>query len=345
VDGVAEDSVTLEPYLLLGFVPVLLFLAGLMFMDSYKLVRRNEVFRSLSGGALTAILSLLVNTSVIQFAGLDTTLLRRYVAPLVEEVLKGAIVVYLIRRDKVGFMVDAGIHGFAIGTGFALVENFYYAGALSDAGALVWLIRGLGTAVMHGSMTAIVGIVSKDQTDRHSSGKLRLFLPGLGIAFAVHSAFNHLLLDPLLSTALLLAVMPLLLFVVFGLSEKSTRDWLGTGLDSDAELLELILSGEVVHSRVGEYLDSLRHRFPGRVVADMLCLLQIHLELSMRAKGMLIARAAGMQMEIDEDIRANFAEMKFLERSIGETGQIAILPLRRTSSRDLWQLYMLQGKG
>ena len=28
--------------LVLGFVPVLLFLAGLIFMDSYKLVRRHE---------------------------------------------------------------------------------------------------------------------------------------------------------------------------------------------------------------------------------------------------------------------------------------------------------------
>jgi hypothetical protein len=111
------------------------------------------------------------------------------------------------------------------------------------------------------------------------------------------------------------------------------------------ELLEQITSGEVVHSRAGQYLDSLRHRLPGSVVADMLCLLQIHLELSMRAKGMLIARAAGVEVEIDDEIRANFAELKYLEKAIGETGQIAIMPLRRTSSRDLWQLTMLdQGK-
>ncbi len=76
---------------------------------------------------------------------------------------------YLIRQEKVGFMVDAGIHGFALGTGFALIENFYYALSLGSADPLVWLVRGLGTAVMHGSVTAIVGIVSKDPTDRHES--------------------------------------------------------------------------------------------------------------------------------------------------------------------------------
>jgi RsiW-degrading membrane proteinase PrsW (M82 family) len=335
----------LDPALALGFVPVLLFLAGLIFMDSYKLVRRHEVFLSLGGGALAATAALGINVWLVQQAGIDGMLLKRYVAPLIEEILKAAIIVYLIRAEKVGFMVDAGIHGFALGTGFALIENFYYALFLGSGEPLVWLVRGLGTAVMHGSVTAIIGILSKDLTDRHESRSLYWFLPGLGIAFAIHSGYNHLILNPLYSTAILLAVMPMLLLFVFSRSEKATQDWLGTGLDNDVELLEQITSGEVVHSRAGQYLDSLRHRLPGSVVADMLCLLQIHLELSMRAKGMLIARAAGVEVEIDDEIRANFAELKYLERAIGETGQIAIMPLRKTSSRDLWQLTMLEKKG
>lgn len=339
------DPALLEPSLLLGFVPVLLFLAGLLFMDSYKLVRRHEVLLSLCGGALAAILSLLVNVALVTWGGVDPSVLRRYVAPFVEEALKAAIVIHLIRAEKVGFMVDAGIHGFALGTGFALVENFYYALLLGPGDPLVWLVRGLGTAVMHGSVTAIIGFLSKDLTDRHGSRSLRWFLPGFAIAYVVHSAYNHLLLNPLYSTAILLAVMPMLLLLVFTRSEKATRDWLGSGLDSDVELLEEILSGQVVHSRVGEYLNSLRERFAGPVVADMLCLLQIHVELSLRAKGMLIARAAGVELEVDDEIRANFEEMRYLEKSIGEVGMLAIMPLRRASSRDLWQLTMLEKGG
>lgn len=351
MDALAEDPVNLdpaqllEPSLLLGFVPVVLFLAGLLFMDSYKLVRRHEVFLSLCGGAMAAILSLLANMAIVGWGGLDPDLLRRYAAPLVEEVLKAAIVVYLIREEKVGFMVDAGIHGFALGTGFALIENFYYALFLGTGDPLVWLVRGLGTAVMHGSVTAILAFVSKDLTDRHESRALKWFLPGFALAYVVHSAYNHLLLNPLYTTAILLAVMPTLLLFVFSRSEKATRDWLGSGLDSDVELLEDILSGEVVHSRVGEYLNELRQRFPGPVVADMLCLLQIHVELSLRAKGLLIARAAGVELEVDDEIRANFEEMRYLEKSIGEVGILAIMPLRRASSRDLWQLTMLQKDG
>src|SRR5262249_36120703 len=119
------------------------------------------------------------------------------------------------------------------------------------------------------------------------------------------------------------------------------REWLGTGLEGEVEALEQLLNGEVAGTRVGGYLDHLRHRFPDAVVADMLCLLRIHLELSIRAKGMLIARSVGVDVQPDESVRANLEELRYLERTVGPTGQLAVLPLRRTSSRDLWQIMLL----
>ncbi|MGE5176169.1 MAG: PrsW family glutamic-type intramembrane protease [Hyphomicrobiales bacterium] len=327
--------------LLVGLLPVVLFLAGLLLLDSYKLVTRRGVALSLAAGVAAALVALVVNGWFLGGAGLDERIVTRYVAPVVEESLKAAFVLWLIRAERVGFMVDAGIHGFAAGTGFALVENLYYAGTLGDAGLGLWIVRGLGTAVMHGSTTAIVGILSKNLVDRHESKALVWLLPGLSIAIVVHSLFNHFVLNPLLSTALLIVLMPLLVVAVFERSERATRDWLGAGLDSDVELLELILSGEIRSSHAGEYLESLRTRFPGAVVADMLCYLQIYLELALRAKGVLIARAAGVTVPVDPAVRANFEEMRFLERSIGPTGKLAVLPLLRTSGRDLWQLTML----
>ena len=330
-----------SPSLLVGFAPVVLFLAGLMLMDSYKLVSRRAVFAGLGAGCLAAGLSLAINVFALRVAGADPLVVKRYLAPLIEEVIKALYVLYLIRREKVGFMVDAGILGFAVGTGFALVENTYYA-SMGSTGLLLWMVRGLGTAIMHGSTTAIVAVIAKDMADRARAGLAKAALPGLMIAVSVHSLFNHVVLNPLLTTAILLVSMPLLMLFVFERSERSTRDWLGAGLDSDVELLEQLLGEEIASTQVGTYLESLKNHFPGPVVGDMLCLLRIHLELSLRAKGVLIARAAGVVVEPDEHVRANFAEMRFLEKSIGPTGRIAILPFMKTSSRDLWQLCMLE---
>ena len=162
------------------------------------------------------------------------------------------------------------------------------------------------------------------------------------LATVVHSAFNHLAYHSLVTSSILLVAMPLLLISVFERSEAATRHWLGAGLDSDVEALELLATGKFTDSRVGRYLTALREHFPGPVVADMLCALQIHLELAVRAKGLLIARGAGVDMAPDDGVRRRLEELSHLERSIGPTGRLALLPLLRTHSRDLWQIHLMR---
>ena len=326
----------------LAFVPVTLFLLGLRLMDSFKLVHTRTLLLALGGGALAAGVAYFANRSLVEWGHLDVDQLRRLAGPLLEELLKAAVLVAFLRRDGVGFLVDAAIVGFAIGAGFAVVENVYYLGALRDNSASLWLARGLGTAVMHGATTAIIAVIAKALRDRHPALRLRALVPGVAAAFAVHATFNQLPFHPLLTAGLLMLAMPLLLLAVFERSEAATRSWLSSGFDGEFEMLEQILDDEVRGTRVGLYLDTLQERFEPIVVADLLCLLRIHLELSLRAKGMLIARAAGLEVAPDDSVRANLEELRYLERTVGATGLLAILPLRRTSSRDLWQILLLE---
>jgi RsiW-degrading membrane proteinase PrsW (M82 family) len=331
--------------LVLGFVPVLLFLGALVVLDSFKLVRREDVLGAIGFGAASAVAAYLANRGALELLHMDVSLLRRWFAPAIEEAFKALWVLWLVRRDRVGFLVDAGILGFASGAGFALVENLYYAGTLDSAHPLLWLVRGLGTAIMHGSTTAVVAIVAKNFHDRFNRPGPHVLLVGFVPAIAVHTFFNHLVLNPLVTTLLLLLLMPLFLGFVFVRSERATRDWLGTGMDGDLDVLDTMLTGEIVDSRVGQYLASLRERFPGEVVADMLNLLRLHLELAVRAKGILLAREAGLEIPPDDAVRETFEEIRYLERSIGTTGMLAVQPFLKRSSRELWQLHMLKGHG
>jgi hypothetical protein len=321
---------------------VLVFLAGLRLLDSFKLVRRGDVLRSLAAGALAAAVAFVLNTVAVRLLHVDGHVLRRYLAPVVEEALKAAFVVGLLRSARIGFLVDGAIHGFAIGTGFALVENLFYALTLGHFDIAVWVVRGLGTAIMHGSTTAIVAMLARRSLDRRAGPAAVAALPGLGFAIVAHSLYNHLLLNPLLLAILQLVSMPVLLVVVFERSERATRDWLGVGFDGDVERLEQLLEGEVHETPVGRYLESLRSRFEGAVLGDMLCLIRIHLELALRAKGILIARAAGVDVPPDPAIRANFEEMHYLERTIGPTGRLAVQPLLANSDKDVWQMTLLK---
>lgn len=329
------------PALAAGVLPVLLFLLALRVLDSYKLVRGRAVLAAIAAGAAAALLSWAANAGLQHVLGLEPGVMRRYVAPVVEETLKAALLVVALRTHRIGFLVDAALYGFAIGAGFALAENAYYAWALGTSSLPLWLARGFGTAMLHGATTAVAGMLSKHLCDQGGSRALHRFLPGLGVAVVTHSIYNHVLVNPLLAASMLLFALPALVTVVFERSERATRDWLGQGLDGDLRRLEQILGGELRGTPIGDYLESLRTRFKGPVLADMLCLLRIQLELSLRAKGQLLARAAGFDLPLGEEERAQFAELRYLERAIGPTGLLALQPMLQTSSRDLWQRAVL----
>jgi hypothetical protein len=129
--------------------------------------------------------------------------------------------------------------------------------------------------------------------------------------------------------------------VISARCDNTTEDWLGEGFDADAEMLELINSGRLTESPVGKYLETLKDKFKGPVVADLVCYLRLHTELAIRAKGILIMRQNGFDTPIDDETRDKFDEMRYLEKSIGKTGVLAVHPLLRMSRKDLWQMYML----
>jgi len=320
------------------------FLLVLVLLDSYKLLPWDRVARQLVFGAVAAIASIGLNRLAQHALGVDSTTFARYVAPVIEELLKGSVVVALLLSRRFGFLVDAAICGFAVGAGFAAFENIHYLRVLSDTSLVLWTIRGFGTAIMHGSVTAITAVAAKHLSDRRHSATLATVAPGWLVAIILHSGFNHFFLSPNVSTAVLLLTLPAFFAVVFRISESSTREWLGAGFDSDQELLAAINSGRIGESNIGHYLEELKTRFPGPTVVDILCLLRLRLELSIRAKAILIMRKAGFQPEPDPTFNERFAELKFLEKSIGPTGVLALSPVIHICDTDLWQYNMLGRK-
>jgi protease PrsW len=337
MDVLAEDP--LMDRAIVALLPVLSLLATLLYLDSYKLVKLRAVVAAVACGTLVAAAAFSLNGILLERFRLALADFSRYVAPAGEELLKALIIVALIRAHRIGFLVDAAIFGFAVGTGFALAENAYYLRLLPDATLGTWVVRGFGTALMHGGATAIFAVMGLSMIERRSS--LRAFVPGLAVAILLHAGFNRFLLSPGISTLGIVVVLPPLLYAVFALSERSVGEWLGKGFDADTAMLALINSGSFAASPAGRYLSALKDRFEGPVVADLLCYLRLHTELSIRAKGILMMRESGFAVPVGGETREAFREMRYLEKSIGRTGLLAIQPMLGMRHRDLWQLYML----
>jgi protease PrsW len=326
----------------LALAPVCLFLGSLVYIDSYKLVRFNRIMQLIVAGGVAAVVSYFVNKQIMQVALVDHRTLTRFAAPAVEEALKIIPLLILFRARRVGFVIDAAICGFAAGAGFALVENLYYLSAVGHRSEAFWIVRGFGTAVMHGGTAAIAAMLMKVMFQRADSMRFVSALPGFLAAFTIHALFNQFFLSPLASAVAVMVILPPLIVVVFGLSERGLQNWLGSGFDIDAELIKAIRSGDFASSRAGRYLQELRNRFDGRVVADMLCYLRLYSELSLRAKGILMLRESGLPVRRDAETALKLTELQYLRKSIGATGQLAIAPLLHRTSHDIWQLQLLE---
>ncbi|NNE06415.1 MAG: PrsW family intramembrane metalloprotease [Xanthomonadales bacterium] len=326
----------------IGLLPVLMFLVALLYMDSYKLVSLRTVLVVIVAGGIMTVLAYFANGLVYESLDISQGYYKRYVAPLVEEGLKAAIIIYLFRTHRIGFLVDAAIMGFAVGAGFAVVENFFYLYKIPDASMAVWIVRGFGTAIMHGGVVAIFGILSQTMTERNMKINPVLYLPGFIGAVTLHSLFNHFLANPMTQTMMILVILPPILWLVFRQSAQHMHEWLQLDFDEDANLLEQINSGEFRETKVGQFLNDLRRKFEGPVVVDMLCYLRIYTELALRAKGVLMMRENGLDTPIGERTKAKFEELTYLEESIGTTGLMAMKPFLHLTRKDLWQMYVLE---
>ncbi len=328
----------------IALAPVLLFLAGLVQLDAYKLVRLNRILILMAAGAVAAGASYLVNNyAYLHFSG-DFAAFSRYVSPWIEESFKALLLVWLIRTRRVGLPIDGGISGFAVGTGFALVENLYYLASRPDAALPVQVIRGFGTAIMHGGTATALAMISITLYERRPNGGIQLLLPGFLTAVALHTGFNQLLTRPALATLAMLVVLPAVIYLVFRHSERTLRSWLDTDLDANVQVLDSISAGTFLDSPSGRYLQALRDRFRGEALADMLCCLRLHAELAVRAKGVLLLRESGLEEPpIDDETRDKLAELAQLKRSIGTAGLLELRPLMMATGKDIWELTLLGG--
>lgn len=326
----------------IGLAPVLIFLVVLLHLDSFKLVDFYTVLQTLLIGCLVAIACYLINGVAMGLLHFDFAHYSRYAAPVIEECLKASVLIYLFVRNCIGFMVDAAILGFAVGAGFSLVENIYYLYAFPEANFGVALVRGFGTAIMHGGVTAVFGVLAQSLTDRHAKFNPALYLPGLAVAIIMHATFNFFPGFPLLATVGTLVILPMTLLLVFAKSEHAIHKWLITDYQSHEHLLQDIRSGEFQHSAAGRFIVDLAEKFDDAVAADTFAYIRLHTELVLRIEKISLARESGERIPIVQEDWDSFDQLHALERKIGKTALLVIWPHLDFSRRELWELYEIE---
>lgn len=160
-------------------------------LDLYKTGAFRSVLMCFVWGGAAFAGAFFTNRAIFQNELATRGTIIMFIAPVVEEILKALVLVYLVRRPNFTYFVDGAIYGFAAGMGFAVFENYEYILEAGDAGLGTAISRVISTNLVHASASALVGVALGLSRFRKALGKLGLLLGGLAAAILLHMAFNN----------------------------------------------------------------------------------------------------------------------------------------------------------
>ncbi|MDQ3471240.1 MAG: PrsW family intramembrane metalloprotease, partial [Pseudomonadota bacterium] len=350
----AEDHVARVPIAetidwSVALVPVLLLVALFVWLDVFKLMQLSEIGVLLLLGAVAALASYPISGVMLDQLPLGFSFYSRVVAPWIEEAVKALGIIALFRLNRIGYKLDAVISGFAIGAGFSVVENMIYLARFPELGASVWMVRGLGTAVMHGCTLAVLAAIAHELAERENreatgdfNFNLFWFLPGYLFAVALHTVFNQFPDRPLLAMMGALVATPILLMSIFQFGTDEAQKWLAAESSQHRAELETLRSGQWPDGAAGNRIAALAERLGPAAATRIRRYWEVQAWLVVEAEQAMLDEASGDVVLASEKIAASFAELAAIEAALGRSGMAALKPLLPFSRNDHWEVRELR---
>jgi RsiW-degrading membrane proteinase PrsW (M82 family) len=332
-----------------ALIPVLVMLAIFVWLDAFALMSLKDVSVLLLLGAIGALLAWPVSGRLLDTLPIGFSLYSRFIAPWIEEAIKAALMILLFRMNRIGYKLDAVISGFAIGAGFSVVENIVYLTIFPDYGTGTWLVRGFGTAVMHGTTLAVLAAIAHEFAERETREAaadydfhLTWFIPGYGVAVALHTAFNQFPDRPMIAMMGAILIAPIALIAILNLGTAEAQRWLAAECAEHHAQVEALRAGRWPEGPAGRKIAALAERLDPESVKRIRRYWELQAWLVAEAEETMMEEAAG-DAEFDPSaLNAAFAELDGLKRAIGRSTFAALQALLPFSRNDQWEVAELR---
>lgn len=332
----------------LALVPVLVMLAMFVWLDVFKLMTIWETLGLLLLGMVAAALAYPVSGVFLDQLPLGYSNYSRFAAPWIEEFIKGVMVIGLFRFNRIGFKLDAVISGFAIGAGFSVIENIIYLTRFPELTPAVWMVRGLGTAVMHGTATAVFAVIAHELAERETREaasdfdfRLWWFVPGFVAAGMLHLLFNQFPSTPLIAMIATLVIAPFLIMALFKYGAQEAQQWLVKESAEHRIALAAWREGNYPDDSSGRMIAALAARSAPAIAKTMQRYCETLTALVLAAE-MALHQQAEQPGEVEVDAAAEFAKLEQLEKDLGRTSLSALRSLLPFSRNDYWEVSELR---
>ena len=331
----------------LALLPVLLLTATFIWLDVFKLVSFRETVGLLIVGGVAAIIAYPLSGYFLDTLPIGFSNYSRFAAPWIEEALKAVVIIGLFRINRIGLTLDAVIMGFAVGAGFSIVENVFYLVRFPDLSAPVWIVRGLGTAVMHGTTAAVLAAIAHRLAVRELHHEARdfhfrlwWFVPAYLAAVAIHTLFNQFPSQPLLAMLVTTLVAPFALMAILRFGTTRARQWLAAEEEAHRALLEKLKAGAFPDRPGWRRIEKLVERAgpqTGALIREYVIVLT---GLILAEEEVLLQQSEDTH-RVETDGRALFKRLHDLRRELGSVTIHAVTSLLPFSRSDYWEVWEL----
>ena len=331
----------------LALLPVLLLTATFIWLDVFKLVSFRETVGLLIVGGVAAIIAYPLSGYFLDTLPIGFSNYSRFAAPWIEEALKAVVIIGLFRINRIGLTLDAVIMGFAVGAGFSIVENVFYLVRFPDLSAPVWIVRGLGTAVMHGTTAAVLAAIAHrlavrelHHEARNFHFRLWWFVPAYLAAVAIHTLFNQFPSQPLLAMLVTTLVAPFALMAILRFGTTRARQWLAAEEEAHRALLEKLKAGAFPDRPGWRRIEKLVERAgpqTGALIREYVIVLT---GLILAEEEVLLQQSEDTH-RVETDGRALFKRLHDLRRELGSFTIHAVTSLLPFSRSDYWEVWEL----
>jgi protease PrsW len=333
----------------LALIPVLVLLAVFVWLDAFKLMSFSEIIILLVLGGCAALIAYPISGRFLDTLPIGFSNYSRYVAPWIEEGLKCLVMIGLFRFNRIGYKLDAVISGFAIGAGFSVVENIIYLTMFPFYGAGTWLVRGVGTAVMHGTTLAILATIAHELSERENREAasefdfhLWWFLPGYLVAVALHTIYNQFPDRPLMAMLGAIVAAPIALIGIFYFGTAEAKRWLIAECAEHHVQLEMLRAGRWPDTPAGRKIAALAERQGPEGTKRIRRYWELQAWLITEAEGMMIHQEEGDAKVDEAEVRATLDELAGLKRALGRSTYAALNALLPFSRNDYWEVSELR---
>ena len=331
-----------------ALLPVLALTAGFIWLDVFKLMSVWETLALLLLGGIAAAVTYPFSGAFLDSLPIGFNNYSRFVAPWIEEALKAIAIISLFRFNRIGFKLDAVVSGFAVGAGFSVVENIFYLLRFPDLAPSVWMVRGLGTAVMHGTTLAILAAVAHELAERETRSAASeydfsplWFVPGFLSAVAIHTVFNQFPEQPMVALLGTVILAPLALIAIFRFGAGEAHRSLVEESEAHRTLLQKMDTGRMEEDPAGRRIAALAARSDASTAAHIHEYSKLLTRLVISAEQMLLDQSSAPD-RIEVDLEADFARLRELKRNMGRSTVAALAEVLPFSMNDYWELSELR---